>query len=110
MARSTFISGIEGHIYPFEQALKSGGDVVVSSGRAWLLGADDRLTMIEDHHVSDMAKADFDELVDGTGPLRYQVGPTTPLPRWPSTRLGRPRSGPASSKFANERGQRPHPF
>jgi hypothetical protein len=33
MAHSTFISGIEGHIYPFEQALKSGGDVVVSSGR-----------------------------------------------------------------------------
>jgi hypothetical protein len=30
--------------------------------------------MIEDHHVSDMATADFDELVDGTGPLRYQVG------------------------------------
>jgi hypothetical protein len=24
---------IEGHVYPFEEALKAGGDVVVSSGR-----------------------------------------------------------------------------
>jgi hypothetical protein len=90
---------IEGHLYPYEVALKSGGDVVVSSGRladalahaglqadrfddggpdagkVWLLGgADDTLTLIEDRHVADMAQADFDALVDGIGPLSYQVG------------------------------------
>jgi hypothetical protein len=87
---------IPGHLYPFEQALKSGADVVVTSGRlaaawaqaglpadrfdddgadagkAWLLGADDSLTLIEDHHVADMQQCDFDELVAGTG-LRWQV-------------------------------------
>jgi hypothetical protein len=88
---------IPDHLYPYEQALKSGGDVVVSSGRladaiehagqpagrfadgadagrVWLLGADDRLTLIEDHHVADWEQADFDELVRGTGPLQYRVG------------------------------------
>jgi hypothetical protein len=89
---------IEGHPYPFEQALKSGADVVVDSarladalahagqaadrfddgggdaGRVWLLGADDMLTLIEDRHVEAMPQADFDELIDGTGPLRYRVG------------------------------------
>ena len=88
---------IPGHVYPYEQALKSGADVVVSSGRlaealahagqpadrfddggpeagrAWLLGADDSLTEIRDEHVAEMAQADFDELVDGTGPLRRRV-------------------------------------
>jgi hypothetical protein len=78
--------------------LRSGGDVVISSGklaaalelaglpadrfddggvdagRAWLLGADDSLTLIEDHHVADMQQRDFDELVRGTGPFEYQVG------------------------------------
>jgi hypothetical protein len=79
-------------------ALKAGGDVVVTSGRlanalehagqpadrfdddgpdagkVWLLGADDSLTLIEDHHVAEMEQDDFDELVDGAGPLRYRVG------------------------------------
>ncbi|MCW2651244.1 MAG: hypothetical protein JWR32_2220 [Mycobacterium sp.] len=87
---------IKGHRYPFEEFLKSGADVVVSSGqlaaalehagypcdrfddggpdagRAWLLGADDSLTVIEDHHVAEMEQRDFDELVDGTG-LRWRV-------------------------------------
>src|SRR5579875_1950251 len=89
---------IDGHLYPHEQALRSDGDVVVDSarladalehagkdagrftyagadaGRVWLLGADDPLSLIEDRHVADMAQADFDELVDVTGPLRYRVG------------------------------------
>jgi hypothetical protein len=91
---------IQGHVYPYEELLKSGCDVVVSSERlaralahagqaadrfdydgpdadkAWLLGADDRLTEIRDEHVAKMAQADFDELVDGTGPLRRRVGDT----------------------------------
>ena len=89
---------IPGHVYPYEIALKSGADVVVSSGRlaaalahagqpadrfddggpdadkVWLLGADDRLTEIRDEHVAEMTQADFDELVDGTGRLRRRVG------------------------------------
>jgi hypothetical protein len=89
---------IQGHVYPYEELLKSGCDVVVSSERlaralahagqaadrfdydgrdadkVWLLGADDRLTEIRDEHVAEMAQADFDELVDGTGPLRRRVG------------------------------------
>ena len=89
---------ISGHVYPFEQALKAGADVVVSSGRlagalehtglrvdrfgdygpdagkAWLLGADDKLTLIEDHHVAEMDQRDFDELVEGHGPQLWRVG------------------------------------
>jgi hypothetical protein len=89
---------IEGHVYPYEIALKSGGDVVVSSGRVadalrhaglgadrfdddgadagkvWLLGADDSLTEIRDEHVAAMDQRDFDALVDGTGPLRRRAG------------------------------------
>jgi hypothetical protein len=89
---------IEGHLYPYEIALKSGDDVVVSSGRladalrhagqaadrfdddladagkVWLLGADDSLTEIRDEHVAAMDQRDFDALVDGTGPLRRRVG------------------------------------
>ncbi len=89
---------IPGHLYPFEQALKSGGDVVVSSARlagalqhagqpyerfdhsplgagpdadkAWLLGADDRLTEIRDEHVAELEQREFDELVDGLGTSR----------------------------------------
>jgi hypothetical protein len=90
---------IEGHLYPFEQALKSGADVVVSSARladaleyagqpcerfdasplggagpdadkAWLLGADDTLTEIRDEHVADMEQREFDELVEGLGTSR----------------------------------------
>jgi hypothetical protein len=88
---------IEGHLYPYEIALKSGGDVVVSSGRladalryaglgadrfdddgadagkVWLLGADDSLTEIRDEHVAAMDQRDFDALVDGTGPLRRRA-------------------------------------
>lgn len=69
---------IEGHLYPFEEALKSGADVVISSGRLaaalehaghaadrfddggpdagkpWLLRADGSLTEIRDQHVADM--------------------------------------------------------
>jgi hypothetical protein len=87
---------IPGHLYPNEQALKAGADVVVTSGRLaralahaglpadrfddggpdagkpWLLGADDTLTAIRDDHVAGMGQADFDELVAGTG-LRWQV-------------------------------------
>jgi hypothetical protein len=89
---------IPGHRYPYEQALKAGADVLVTSGRlaaalehaelpadrfddggpdagrVWLLGADDSLTLIRDEHVAEMDQRDFDELVYGTGPLRYQVG------------------------------------
>jgi hypothetical protein len=89
---------IPGHLYPFEEFLKAGGDVVVSSGRLaaalehaghvadrfddggpdagkpWLLGADDTLTEIRDEHISDMEQADFDELVRGTGPFGYEAG------------------------------------
>jgi hypothetical protein len=87
---------IPGHLYPFEEFLKAGGDVVVSSGRLaaalehaghaagrfddggadagkpWLLGADDTLTEIRDEHVADMEQSDFDELVTGTG-LRWRL-------------------------------------
>jgi hypothetical protein len=87
---------ISGHLYPQEQALRAGADVVVSSGklaaalehagypcdrfddggpdagRAWVLGADGSLTEIRDEHVADMEQSDFDELVDGTG-LRWRV-------------------------------------
>jgi hypothetical protein len=89
---------IEGHPYPYEEFLKSGSDVVVSSGRLaaalehaglpadrfddggpdagkpWLLGADDTLTEIRDEHVADMEQRDFDELVEGHGPQRWRVG------------------------------------
>ena len=89
---------IDGHRYPYEQALKSGADVVVDAGRladalrhagqaadrfedggpdagrVWLLGADDVLSLIEDHHVAETDQADFDELLAGTGPLRHRVG------------------------------------
>jgi hypothetical protein len=88
---------IQGHVYPCEEFLKSGCDVVVSSKRlaralahagqaadrfdydgpdadkVWVLGADDRLTEIRDEHVAEMAQADFDELVEGIGPLRRRV-------------------------------------
>jgi hypothetical protein len=88
---------IQGHVYPCEEFLKSGCDLVVSSkrlaralahagqaadrfdydgtdaGKVWLLGADDRLTEIRDEHVAEMAQADFDELVEGIGPLRRRV-------------------------------------
>jgi hypothetical protein len=96
---------IPGHFYPYEVALKSGGDVVVTSGRlanaleraglpagrfdndgpdggrAWLLGADDSLTEILDAHVAEMAQADFDELVVGRGPLSYEVDDYDPIAR-----------------------------
>jgi hypothetical protein len=86
------------HLYPQEQFLRSGADVVVSSGRLaaalehaglqadrfddggpdagkpWLLGADDTLTEIRDEHVADMAQSDFDELVGSHGPERWRVG------------------------------------
>jgi hypothetical protein len=86
---------IAGHRYPYEIALRSGGDVVVSSARladalqyagqpyerfdatplsagpdahkAWLLGADDTLTEIRDEHVADLEQREFDELVEGLG-------------------------------------------
>lgn len=88
---------ISDHLYPQEEALRSGADVVISSGklaaalehaglpferfdgggadagRAWLLGADDSLTLIDDHHVADMEQADFDELVQGTGPFEHEA-------------------------------------
>lgn len=89
---------IDGHVYPQEQFLQTGADVLITSGRladalahagqpterfddagpdadkVWLLGADDTLTEIRDEHVEAMPQADFDELVDGTGPLRHRVG------------------------------------
>jgi hypothetical protein len=93
---------IPGHPYPYEIALKAGGDVVVSSVRladalthagqpadrfdasplhagpdahkAWLLGADDSLTEIRDEHVAEMAQADFDALVEGLGASRWRDG------------------------------------
>ena len=89
---------IPGHPYPYEEFLKSGADVVVSSGRladalqhagqpcerfddsplhagpdadkAWLLGADDTLTEIRDEHVADLGQREFDELVAGLGTSR----------------------------------------
>jgi hypothetical protein len=87
---------ISGHLYPQEEFLRSGADVVTTSGqlaralehagmpagrlddgapdggKPWLLGADDRLTEIRDDHVAEMEQADFDELVAGTG-LRWRV-------------------------------------
>jgi hypothetical protein len=89
---------IPGHPYGLEQALKSGADVVVTSGRLaaalelaglpcdrfdtggpdsckpWLLGADDTLSEIRDEHVADMAQEDFDELVEGRGPSKTLAG------------------------------------
>jgi hypothetical protein len=92
---------IPDHVYPFEIALRSGADVVVSSerladalrhasqpadadrfdgggaivaganaGRVWLLGADDALSLIEDHHIAELDQRQFDELVDGLGTSR----------------------------------------
>jgi hypothetical protein len=90
---------IPDHAYPYEIALRSGGDVVVSSGRiadalrhagqpcdrfdgggvivagpdafkVWLLGADDALSLIEDHHVAELGQREFDELVEGLGTSR----------------------------------------
>jgi hypothetical protein len=90
---------IEGHMYPYELALKAGSDLVVSSARiadalrhagqpadrfdgggaltagpdafkTWLLGADDTLTEIRDEHVADMEQREFDELVEGLGTSR----------------------------------------
>jgi hypothetical protein len=85
---------IEGHIYPVETFLKSGADLVVSSGRladalrhagqpadrfddggvdaglVWLLGADDTLTLIRDEHLAEMEQREFDELVEGLGTSR----------------------------------------
>ena len=90
---------IPGHLYPYELALKAGSDLVVSSGRiaaalrhagqpadrfdgggaltdgpdaykTWLWGADDSLTLIEDHHVAEMDQREFDELVEGLGTER----------------------------------------
>jgi hypothetical protein len=89
---------IEGHLYPYAEALKAGADVVLTSARLvaasehaglaadrfdtggpdaqkpWLLGADGMLTEIRDEHVADMAQSDFDELVEGHGPQRWRVG------------------------------------
>jgi hypothetical protein len=85
-----------GHLYPQEEFLRAGADLVVSSGKLaaalghaghaadrfgdgapdggkpWLLGADDTLTEIRDEHVAEMEQADFDELVAGTG-LRWRL-------------------------------------
>ena len=107
-------------MYPCEEFLKSGCDVVVSSKRlaralahagqaadrfdydgpdadkAWLLGADDRLTEIRDEHVAEMAQADFDELVEGIGPLRRRVSDVYKPhdeSRWSGTGRGRRRLG-----------------
>ena len=89
---------IQGHLYPFEEFLRSGADVVVGSGRladalahaglhegrfghdgpdadrVWLLGADDTLALIEDHHVADMEQREFDALVEGLGASRWRCG------------------------------------
>jgi hypothetical protein len=113
---------IQGHVYPCEEFLKSGCDVVVSSKRlaralahageaadrfdydgpdadkVWLLGADDRLTEIRDEHVAEMAQADFDELVEGIGPLRRRVGDVCdPHAAVERHGRGRRRSGPGSA-------------
>lgn len=88
---------VAGHAYPQETALRSGADVVVSSGQlaaalehaelptdrfdndgrdgrgVWLLGADGALTLINDRDVAEMAQRDFDELVQGTGPFEYEA-------------------------------------
>lgn len=90
---------IPGHRYPFEEFLRAGADVVVSSVRladalehvgqpcerfdasplggagpdadkAWLLAADDSLTEILDEHVAEMGQREFDELVEGLGTSR----------------------------------------
>jgi hypothetical protein len=89
---------IEDHTYPYEEFLKVGADVVVSSarladaleyagqpcerfdegplhagcdaGKAWLLGADDTLTEIRDEHVAELEQREFDELVEGLGTSR----------------------------------------
>jgi hypothetical protein len=37
--------------------------------RTFVLGGDDRLNVIEDHHVDDMDQEEFDELVAGRGRL-----------------------------------------
>jgi hypothetical protein len=89
---------VSGHLYPQEEFLRAGADVVVSSGKLaaalehagypadrfddgapdggkpWLLGADGRLTQIRYEHVADMLQRDFDELVGGSGPFGYQAG------------------------------------
>lgn len=44
------------------------------AGKTWLLGADDTLTLIEDHHVAEFEQRDFDELVEGLGPSRTLAG------------------------------------
>jgi hypothetical protein len=93
---------IPDHLYPYEQALKAGADVVVTSGRLaralthaglpadrfdddgpdagkpWLLGADDTLTEIRDEHVAEMEQREFDELVEGLGPSRTLAGNDDP--------------------------------
>jgi hypothetical protein len=107
----------EGRLYPYEIALKSGADVVVSSCRladalrhagrpadrfddggpdadkVWLLGVDDKLTLIEDHHVATWSSA--------ISTLWWRVwgrrggamaAPTTRGARWSSMRRGRPQS------------------
>jgi hypothetical protein len=38
------------------------------------LGADDRLTLVEDHHVADMEQRDFDALVEGLEASRWRDG------------------------------------
>jgi hypothetical protein len=89
---------IPDHLYPYEEALKAGADVVVTSGRLaralefaglpadrfddggadsgkpWLLDADDTLTEIRDDHVAEMEQRDFDDLVEGLGPSRTLAG------------------------------------
>jgi hypothetical protein len=89
---------IPDHLYPYEQALKGGVDVVVSSarlaaalehagqpadrfdetplvagpdaGKAWLLAADDTLSEIGDELVAELEQRVFDELVEGLGTSR----------------------------------------
>jgi hypothetical protein len=89
---------IPAHRYPYEEFLKSGVDVVVSSARladalqhagqpadrfdagplsagpdahkTWVLGADDSLTEIRDEHVAELEQREFDELVEGLGTSR----------------------------------------